>query len=211
MSLSDLTFKLYTDATLLSPFSGSYSLTHKTDLSDNPQDFVLYFGSLGSNGLDTEDRILQASSSPGVAQISLTPTDTLDEWTVATAYSLGDCVEPTVGNGKRYQATVGGTSHATTEPTWPTSLGSTVVDNTVTWTCVGDSHLTTEIKLATTSGGLAGASAGAALNLGTVLTSGTGNVQEVHMRVTNAVTVASDNTGFPEIAIYINGVVERPA
>lgn len=34
-----------------------------------------------------------------------------------------------------YEVTDDGTSHATTEPTWPTTVGNTVVDNGVTWTC----------------------------------------------------------------------------
>lgn len=29
----------------------------------------------------------------------------------------------------------GGKSHATTQPTWPTTVGNTVVDNAITWTC----------------------------------------------------------------------------
>ena len=34
-----------------------------------------------------------------------------------------------------YEVTDDGTSHATTEPSWPTTVGNTVVDNGVTWTC----------------------------------------------------------------------------
>lgn len=199
-----LSFKLYTDSACTVEYVGSTSLVHKTDLSDNPQDLQLWFASMA-----TTDRQLQAVSNPGVDQITLTPTDTLPEWTVATAYTLGESVEPTVGNGKRYECTVAGTSHATTEPTWPTvTIGQTVTDGTVTWTYVGASHQATEIKLATTSGGLAGAVAGAALNLGATLLSGVSNKIEVNVRVTNAVTTTSNNSGTPEIGLYINSVVE---
>ncbi len=57
-------------------------------------------------------------------------------WLVATAYVLGDIVSPTKANrtGFRYESTTAGTSHAATEPTWPTTAGGTVVDEGVTWT-----------------------------------------------------------------------------
>lgn len=62
-------------------------------------------------------------------------------WKVATAYTvrppfdaaLGSVVKPTVFNNRHYKCTVAGTSHATTEPTWPLRIGATVVDNTATW------------------------------------------------------------------------------
>lgn len=210
MSLTDLTFKLYTDAGLTTLFGGIKSLIHKTDLSDNPQDFVLYFGSLGSIGTDTTDRKLRTVVNAGVDNVTITPTDTLPSWVASTGYSLGQSVEPTVENGYRYTATTAGTS-GSTQPTWPTSgIGSTVVDGSVVWTFVGASHQPTEIKLAATSGGLAGATPGAALSLGNTITSGTSNVKEINVRVTNAVTVPSNNTGTPELALYINGVQEEP-
>lgn len=58
-------------------------------------------------------------------------------WTAATPKVLGDFVVPTAGleNGFRYECTTAGTTHATTEPTWPIVEGATVTDNTVTWTC----------------------------------------------------------------------------
>lgn len=203
MSLADLSFKLYTDSGLTTPFSGTYQLTHNVNLSDNPTDFVLYFGSTDSA------RQLQANSNPGVDAINLTPTNTLPEWDNATAYALGDLVEPTTPNGKVYKVTTAGTSHATTEPTWPTvGIGSTVSDGTVVWALQGNRHEITEIKLALTSGGLAGATGGGALNIGTTLTGGVVNAVQVNVRVTNAVTTVRNNTSHAEMAVFINEVVE---
>jgi len=59
------------------------------------------------------------------------------QWATGTAYTLGRIVRPTAGNGYLYRATVAGTSHGVTEPVWPTVVGQTITDNTVTWTCIG--------------------------------------------------------------------------
>lgn len=202
MALADLSFKLYTDSGLTSLFSGLFQLTHESDLSDNPQDFQLWFGS------NTASRSLEAASNPGVDQISLTPSDIQPEWTTITAYSLGDCLQPTTPNGNRYECTTAGTSDVG-EPTWPTvGIGSTVVDGTVVWTLVSAKHEPTEIKLALTAAGLPGATAGAALDLGATLTDGVGNAVEVNIRVTNAVTDVGSNAGCSAIGLNINGVQE---
>jgi len=201
MALSDLSFKLYTDSALTTPYGGTTTLTHESDLSDNPQDIQLWFGSIIAG------RQLQAQSNPSVDQVTLTPTDILPEWVATTAYSLGDTVEPTVDNTFRYVVTTAGTSGAS-EPTFPTSIGSTVVDGTVTWTCVAKTHQPTEIKLATTAAGLDSATGGAALNLGTTILAGVGNAVEVNIRVENTVTTVSSNAGNPELSLYINSVVE---
>jgi len=58
-------------------------------------------------------------------------------WDDATAYTLGDIVIPTTENGLAYECTVAGTSGGT-EPTFPLTIGGTVVDNTVTWMAVGE-------------------------------------------------------------------------
>ena len=55
-------------------------------------------------------------------------------WTASHAYALGDIVIPTTNNGFWYECTTAGTSGAA-EPTWPTTEGLTVTDNTVVWTC----------------------------------------------------------------------------
>jgi len=61
-------------------------------------------------------------------------------YVVSTEYSEDDYVVPTTGNGFVYQSSTedetSGTSH-TAEPTWPTLIDGTVVDNDITWTCVG--------------------------------------------------------------------------
>ena len=57
-------------------------------------------------------------------------------WVNNTAYVLGNRRRPTVQNGFLYECTTAGTSAFVTEPTWPTRLGATVTDNTVTWTCI---------------------------------------------------------------------------
>src|SRR5215212_4884348 len=62
-------------------------------------------------------------------------------WVAATTYYLGEFVRPTSANGRVYRATatssgngLNGASHATTQPTWPTTSSGTVVDNQITWT-----------------------------------------------------------------------------
>ena len=56
-------------------------------------------------------------------------------WQATHAYDLGDFVIPTVANGRYYEATADTGSSAGTEPTWPTTVGATVVDGGITWTC----------------------------------------------------------------------------
>lgn len=203
MALVDLTFKLYTDSGLTTPFSGLLQLNHLTNLSDNPQDFTLYFGSTETA------RKLEANSNPGVDDIILSPTDALDDWAAATAYSLGDLIEPTTPNGFKYVCTTAGTSDAG-EPSFPTTpLGTTVADNTVVWTLVSARHETTEIVLALTSPELGTNPPGAALIIGTTLQSGSGNSVEVFVRVNNATTTPNSNTNQAELTVDINEVIEQ--
>ena len=202
MALGDLTFQLFEESTLVTPVASLSQLIHQTDLSDNPQDSVVFLGSATAN------RKLEATSNPGVDNITITPTNIRDEWTATTAYALGDSVEPVTPNTRRYEATTAGTSDGS-EPTFPTGgLGSTVADGTVVWTLVSLVHPITEIKLAATSGGLAGATPGAALSLGTVINSGSGNGAEINIRITNAVTTVESTVGKPGIGINVNGVTE---
>lgn len=54
-------------------------------------------------------------------------------WVAGTAYVNRSVVRPTAPGAFYYVCVTAGTSHATTEPTWPTSEGATVTDGTVTW------------------------------------------------------------------------------
>ncbi len=204
MSFSGSSFNLFNDAALTSEFSGTLTIVHQTDLSDNPQDFVLYMGSV------LEERQLQAASSPGVASITLTPTDILPVWAVATAYIVGNKRQPIAGNGFVYKCTSAGTSNATTEPTWPvTTIGSTVADGTCIWELNSAHHEITEIKLSLTAGsGLTAATPGASLAVATTLPGGEANNIPIYIRVTNAVTNVANNTGNEEIALSINSCIE---
>lgn len=203
MSLTDLSFKLYTDSGLTVAFTGSYSLLFKTDLSDATQNLgPLYFGSTITN------RVLKAVSNPGVDNIVLTPTVTLPAWQASHVYTLGQSVHPVTPNTYRYEVTTAGTSGAS-EPTWPTTLGATVTNGSVVFTLVSITHPITEIKLASTSGGLDTAVAGDPLILDTTVDSGVANALPVYIRRTNTITTVGNNAGTPEIGIYITNVQEE--
>lgn len=60
---------------------------------------------------------------------------TADNWATGTAYALGARVKATATPTHIFVCTVAGTSHAATEPTWPTTIDATVTDGTVTWKC----------------------------------------------------------------------------
>jgi hypothetical protein len=77
----------------------------------------------------------------GVALPSLTWAATVaNSWPIAaavtTTYNVGTIVHPATPNGFLYQCVVTGTSGGTA-PTWPTVVGTTVTDGTVTWLNVG--------------------------------------------------------------------------
>lgn len=58
-------------------------------------------------------------------------------WTTLTVYAVGDQVIPrATPNGFYFKCTTSGTASAS-EPTWTSTVGSTVTDGTVVWTCWG--------------------------------------------------------------------------
>lgn len=58
-------------------------------------------------------------------------------WASSTAYSVGSIVRASTlqASGLVFRCTVAGTS-ASTQPTWPTDIGSTIADGTVTWAAI---------------------------------------------------------------------------
>lgn len=77
-------------------------------------------------------------------------------WTANTGITSNQFIQPTTPNGFYYQANNTGVFLAGTtgssQPTWPTTINQTVVDGTVTWTCVaqtqaGDNRNTPMFKL----------------------------------------------------------------
>ena len=62
------------------------------------------------------------------------PISSATAWAASTSYAVGDLVEPTTANGYFYKCTTAGTS-GSSEPTWSTTIGATVTDNTAVWTC----------------------------------------------------------------------------
>ena len=62
-------------------------------------------------------------------------------WASSTAYSVGTIVRASTvqASGLVFLCTVAGTS-SSTQPAWPTDIGSTVTDNTVTWKAVASAY-----------------------------------------------------------------------
>lgn len=77
-----------------------------------------------------------------VSAVSITSkdADAAGTWVADTVTALGTYIKPTVANTYYYKCTARDTdfkTHATTQPTWPTTIGATVVDDAVTWTNMG--------------------------------------------------------------------------
>lgn len=70
----------------------------------------------------------------GVSALSFAVTATA--WTATATKASGDLAKATASPSYAFRCTTAGTTGAT-EPTWPTTIGATVTDGTVTWTNVG--------------------------------------------------------------------------
>ena len=196
------TLEFYDDSALTLSSGSVFLITHKTDLSDNPQDFLKY---LGSNATGTK---FVDHASPG-SQMYLNIVDKLPDWQALTPYSVGTLVEPSVGNTYVYRCTAAGTSGGS-EPTWPTSgIGSTVNDGSVIWELVGKRHQPTEVVLGLSAVELDTNVAGDPIALGTEILSGSANALEIHYRVTNTVTTVQDNTNYGVLALETSEIREQ--
>ena len=64
------------------------------------------------------------------------------DWQATNGYSVDDICKPTTPNDYWYICTVAGTSSGTEPAAWPTTIGATEVDGTVTWECITDAWQT---------------------------------------------------------------------
>lgn len=84
-------------------------------------------------------------------------------WAATTAYALNDRRRPVTRNGFRYKVTaIAGTgTSGGVEPTWPTTIGATVIDNPganqVTWTCANADMIVDGLALVDNYGAIGGA------------------------------------------------------
>ena len=62
-------------------------------------------------------------------------------WAASTAFSVGDIrrASTTQASGLVFRCTTAGTS-ASSEPSWPTDIGSTITDNTCVWTAIASAY-----------------------------------------------------------------------
>jgi hypothetical protein len=93
------------------------------------------------NDLTNELATANGYTAGGIPAGVVTRTHTVaNSWAItraaSTGYTVGDVVRPAVANGFLYRATNSGSSGASL-PTYPTTLGQTVVDGGVTWECYG--------------------------------------------------------------------------
>jgi hypothetical protein len=77
-----------------------------------------------------------------VSAVTVTATDgdSAVAWAADTVIALNEYRKPTTANGYYYKATAVAGDFKTaevTQPTWPTTIGETVVDDQVTWTTIG--------------------------------------------------------------------------
>lgn len=66
-----MAWRLYNDAACTQVFSGILTTTHRQNLSDNPQDFTLYFANIEDDPLNSGYLKLQDGTNPGVDNIEI--------------------------------------------------------------------------------------------------------------------------------------------
>lgn len=162
--INDCTFRLLGGVPavgnhLLVTYYGDVAVTNSTflDLTDDPNGYCyvtkapgsvvegcVLVGSLPLYSMGQGQRIISntlycTGTTSGALQFS--PTN-LSTWAANTAYAANGAVRATTPNGYAYYVSAtSGTSPYTSgagEPTWPTTVGDTVVDNELTWTCYID-------------------------------------------------------------------------
>ena len=129
-------------------------------------------------------------------------------WLLNNAYAGGSKVYPTTPNGYIYTGTAG--TSGGTEPTWPTVVGSTIVDSGVTWTCGAAPTYKLIVPYADISvqAGVAGAGSNTSANSITVVRSNVPNVMSCTnlAAFTNGLDEESDSSRKTRFSTYIQSL-----
>jgi hypothetical protein len=124
-----------------------------------------------------------------------------------TDYTLNTRVRPARANGYQYKASAGRTG--TAEPRWPTTVGATVQDGSVTWTCEAIDTQSLRRTVSAVSWavdtGLTKGTESLSGTKGTVLLSGGTLGQRYLVRA----TATCSDTSAPVVAFFVE--VRRPA
>lgn len=172
-----VSFKFYADSGLLSELTlGQARELSDGTTPDTENDQIAYFGSTETG------KKARATSDPGTDPVNVTPAYAVTVWAVSATIAEDDIRMPSNNNGKKYRALGSGTTHASTEPTWPTTDGQTVTDNDFDWECLEDLHQPDEITLGLSAAALDINTPGAALSLGTSVLSEVANAVPVYIR-----------------------------
>jgi hypothetical protein len=197
-----VTSTFHTDSALLVPIANS-DVDHFSDGSNDPQDFLFYYGST------VITKKFEDKTNPGIDDLFVSIINATDLWAPSTVKEVTNTARTTAKNGYRYKVSSisGGAATGASEPAWPITIGQTVVDNEVTWTNDGKLHESIEIKIASTSLGLDSATPGAPLSLGTGFNGGAANAKQVFARFDDATEVNSQLT---ELGMTVLNVSESP-
>jgi len=118
--------------------------TQRTTLGDLVKGYDNYGDEVFSDHQISAETVVLSGSTAPIGTIlkyngtKFAPIAETTDWAADTVTAVGDVVVPTTNNGYEYVCTAiatDGKTHGTTEPTWPTTIGVTVVDDAVTWTC----------------------------------------------------------------------------
>jgi hypothetical protein len=124
------------------------SAAWKTAVAHAAGDFVAPTGSFGGDQFMAQNAGTTGATEPAwpaafgatVTDGTITWVNSGQTWLPSTAYTAGMVAQPTSPGvyriGFLYKATNTGTT-AATAPVWPTTIGGTVVDGTVTWQAIG--------------------------------------------------------------------------
>ena len=189
-------FNFYSDAALTTPLT-TWTRFHTTDGLLDPVDKQIWFGSTDGT------KKAQAASNPGIDQITVSIGRVYSVMATSAPVVAGERYYPAIANNRVYEAQNNGTT-ASIPPVYPTTIGNTVVDGSVTWQCVAYEDTPDELALAANQAGLGAATPGNPLNLGVTILGGVGNAATFWARATDPDQVVQTTTQLKLVLNTIN-------